>query len=59
MLRARVKAYLVQLYVQNRVTEEKMLRDSARLARRGTLKPAWIQAALTLAAAIHKQRKML
>jgi predicted nucleic acid-binding protein len=52
-------AYLVQLYVQNRLTEEKVLRDIARLARRGTLKPAWIQAALTLVAEIRKQRKVL
>jgi len=52
-------AYLVQLYAQNRVTEEKVLSDIARLARCGTLKPGWLQAALTLVAEIHKQRKVL
>ena len=52
-------AYLVQLYTQNRLTGEKVLSDIARLTRRGTLKPAWIQAALTLVAEIRKQRKVL
>lgn len=49
----------MQLYAQNRVTEEKVLSGIARLARRGTLKPAWLQAALTLVAEIRKQRKVL
>jgi predicted nucleic acid-binding protein len=52
-------AYLVQLYAQNRLTGEKVLSDIARLTRHGTLKPAWIQAALTLVAEIRKQRKVL
>ena len=49
----------MQLYAQNRLTGEKVLSDIARLARRGTLKPAWIQAALTLVAEIRTQRKVL
>ena len=39
-------AYLVQLYHQDRLSVEKVLGDFARLARRSTLKPECLQAAL-------------
>jgi predicted nucleic acid-binding protein len=50
-------AYLVHLYAQERVPEAQVVNDLSRLARRGTLRPAWIQAALTMVAAIRQQRK--
>jgi hypothetical protein len=41
-------AYLVQLYAQERMTVEQALSDIGRLARRGTLRPEWIQSALKI-----------
>jgi predicted nucleic acid-binding protein len=41
-------AYLVQLYAQERMTVEHVLSDIGRLARRGTLRPEWIQSALKI-----------
>jgi len=49
-------AYLVQLYTQGRVTLSQVVNDLSRLARRGTLRPEWFQAALTIVAEI-RQRK--
>ncbi len=50
-------AYLMQLYAQHRVTLEKVIRDLGRMAQRGTVRPAWLQSALRIAAAIHKQEE--
>ena len=50
-------AYLVQLYTQRRVTLEKVVRDLGRLARRGTVRPAWLQSALVIVFEIHTQRE--
>lgn len=50
-------AYLVQLYAQRRVTLPQVLNDLSRLARRGTLRPEWLQAALTIVAEI-RQREL-
>lgn len=48
-------AYLVQLYEQGRITLEKILNDLGRIARRGTLRSEWIQAALKMVAEIRKE----
>jgi predicted nucleic acid-binding protein len=48
-------AYLVQLYEQERMTLEKLLGDLGRIARRGTVRPAWVQSALKLVAEIRKK----
>jgi predicted nucleic acid-binding protein len=50
-------AYLVQLYRQNRLSVERIVGDLARLARRGTLKPEWLRAALTMVSELHKKGK--
>jgi predicted nucleic acid-binding protein len=50
-------AYLVQLYHQERLSLERTLGDFARLTRRGTLKPEWLHAALTMVAKLHKKEK--
>ncbi len=50
-------AYLVQLYRQERLPLERILGDFARLTRRGTLKPEWLQAALAMVAELHKKEK--
>lgn len=49
--------YLLQLYFQGRVTTEQVLRDIGRLARRGTLRPGWLQSALEIVAEIRKREK--
>ncbi len=49
-------AYLVQRYTQRRVTVEKVVRDLGRLARRGTVRSAWLQSALVIVSEIHTQR---
>jgi predicted nucleic acid-binding protein len=54
---ANTLAYLVQLYEQGRITLEKVLGDLGRIARRGTLRPEWIQATLRLVAEIGKKGK--
>jgi predicted nucleic acid-binding protein len=48
-------AYLVQLYAQRRVSSARVVRDLGRMARRGTVRPTWLQSALTMVAEIHKQ----
>jgi predicted nucleic acid-binding protein len=45
-------AYLVQLYAQGRLTLNQVLGDLGRLARRGTLRPEWLQSALEIVAEI-------
>lgn len=50
-------AYLAQLYHRRRLSLERVLGDIARLTRRGTLKPEWLHAALTLVAELHKKGK--
>jgi predicted nucleic acid-binding protein len=50
-------AYLVQLYAQGRVALEKVLSDLGRLTRRGTIRPAWIYAALKMVAELRTQGK--
>lgn len=52
---ANTPAYLVQLCEQGRISTEKVLGDFGRIARRGTLRPEWIQAALKMVAEIHKK----
>jgi predicted nucleic acid-binding protein len=52
---ANTPAYLLQLYDQGRISIERVLNDFGKLARRGTLKSAWIQAALKMVAEIHKK----
>ena len=49
-------AYLVQLYDQGRISFERVVSDFARLTRRGTLRPTWLQAALKLVAEIRQKR---
>ena len=48
-------AYLVQLYKQRRMQVEPVLAAFARLTRRGTLKPEWLQAGLRLVAELRKK----
>ena len=50
-------AYLVQLYKQQRISLDHILADFTRLTRRGTLKPEWLQAALTLVGELRKKDK--
>ncbi len=50
-------AYLMQRYTQRRVTVEKVVRDLGRLARRGTVRPAWLQSALVIVSESHTQRE--
>ena len=52
---ANIPAYVVQLYNQDRLSLEKVLDHFARLARRGTLRPEWLQAALALVAELRKK----
>jgi hypothetical protein len=52
---ANTPAYLLQLYDQGRISIERVLSDFGKLARRGTLKPEWIQAALKMVAEIRKK----
>ena len=54
---ANTPACLVQLYHQGRLSVERVLGDFARLARRGTLKPEWLQAALKVVSELHKKGK--
>ena len=49
--------YLIRLCRQNRVTDEKGLECLARLMKRGTIKPAWISAALEMIALQRKERE--
>jgi hypothetical protein len=50
-------AYLLQLYEQERIPLEKVLGDLGKLARRGTIRPEWIHAALKLASEMRKNRR--
>jgi predicted nucleic acid-binding protein len=50
-------AYLVQLYAQGRMTLQRVLNDIGRIARRGTLRPEWIQSALKVVVEIRQQGK--
>ncbi len=50
-------AYLVQLYQQGRFAVERVLGDLGRIARRGTVRPEWIQYALQVVAEIRKKGK--
>ncbi len=43
-------AYLMQLYSQGRLTSDQVLSDLGRLARRGTLRPEWLQSSLEIVA---------
>jgi predicted nucleic acid-binding protein len=52
---ANTPAYLLQIYDQGRISIERVLSDFGKLARRGTLKPEWIQAALKMVAEIRKK----
>lgn len=48
-------AYAVQLYQQDRLPLERVLGAVGKLARRGTLRPEWIQAALKVILQIRKK----
>jgi predicted nucleic acid-binding protein len=48
-------AYLVQLYSQGRLTVNQVLSDLGRLARRGTLRPEWLQSTLEIVAEIRQR----
>ncbi len=50
-------AYLVQLYAQGRMTLQRVLNDIGRIARRGTLRPEWIQATLKMVVEIRHKEK--
>jgi predicted nucleic acid-binding protein len=54
---ANTPAYLVQLYHKGRLSLERVLGDFAKLARRGTLKPEWLQAALKVITELQKKGK--
>ena len=48
-------AYLVGLYERERITVERVLNALARITRRGTLRPEWVQSAIKIVAEIrHK-----
>ena len=48
-------AYLVQLYRRDQLPLERILGDFAKLVRRGTLKPEWLQAALKVISGLRKK----
>ena len=48
-------AYLVGLYQQKRITAERVLHALARITRRGTLRPEWIQSAVKIVSEIRRQ----
>ena len=52
-------AYLVQLYQRDRLTLEKVLGVMGKIARRGTLRPEWIQTALKVIAEIRRKGRDL
>jgi len=54
---ANTLAYLVQLYNQEQISLERVLDDFAKLARRGTRRPEWLQAALKLVSELRKKGK--
>jgi predicted nucleic acid-binding protein len=48
-------AYLVALYEQKRITLERALQALARMTRRGTVRPEWIQSAVKVVAEIRRK----
>lgn len=52
-------SYLVQLYKQGRLSVEKVMEGLGRMAKRGTIKPEWINFALEVAAEIRKKGRNL
>jgi predicted nucleic acid-binding protein len=48
-------AYLVGLYEQKRMTAERVLDALAKITRRGTLRPEWIQSAVRIVAEIRRK----
>jgi predicted nucleic acid-binding protein len=48
-------AYLVSLFEQKRITLERTLQALARMTRRGTLRPEWIQSAIRIVAEIRRR----
>lgn len=48
-------AYLVGLYEQKRITAERVLDALAKITRRGTLRPEWIQAAVRIVSEIRRK----
>ncbi len=48
-------AYLVGLYEQKRITAEHVLNALARITRRGTLRPEWIQSAVRIVSEIRRR----
>ena len=48
-------AYLVGLYEQKRITLERALNALARITRRGTLRPEWIQSAVRIISEIQRK----
>ena len=48
-------AYLVGLYEQKRITPERALHALARIARRGTLRPEWVQSAVRIVSEIRRK----
>ena len=48
-------AYLVGLYEQKRITLERALNALARITRRGTLRPEWIQSAVRIVSEIRRK----
>jgi predicted nucleic acid-binding protein len=48
-------AYLVGLYEQKRITLERVLHALAKITRRGTLRPEWIQSAVRIVSEIRRK----
>jgi hypothetical protein len=48
-------AYLVGLYEQKRITAERVLFGLAKITRRGTLRPEWIQSAVRIVSEIRRK----
>ena len=48
-------AYLVGLYEQKRITLERVLNTLARITRRGTLRPEWIESAVRIVSEIRRK----
>src|SRR5262245_42283778 len=48
-------AYLVGLYEQERITAEQVLHALAKITRRGTLRPEWIQSAVRIVSEIRRK----
>ena len=47
--------YLLQLYSQGRLTLNQVLSDLSRLARRGTLRPEWLQSTIEIVAELRQR----